>query len=67
MVSGAAGAVGHVVCQILKLKGCQVIGVAGGDEKIRFLKELGVDHTIDYKKEGNLLIFFIMIVTRKLY
>ena len=53
VVSGAAGAVGHVACQIFKLKGCTVVGIAGGDEKIKFLKELGVDHTIDYKKEGN--------------
>jgi len=53
-VSGAAGAVGSMVAQIAKLKGGTVIGSAGGREKIAFLKEIGVDHAIDYK-EGNLL------------
>jgi NADPH-dependent curcumin reductase CurA len=48
-VSAAAGAVGQVVCQIAKLKGHTVIGSAGGAEKIAFLKEIGVDHVIDYK------------------
>jgi NADPH-dependent curcumin reductase CurA len=53
-VSAAAGAVGSVVCQIAKLKGCTVIGSAGGDEKTAFLREIGVDHVIDYKKVPNL-------------
>jgi NADPH-dependent curcumin reductase CurA len=55
-VSGAAGAVGMVACQVAKLKGHTVIGSAGGPEKVRFLKEqLGVDHAIDYKAhEGHL-------------
>ncbi len=53
-VSAAAGAVGSVVCQIAKLKGCTVIGSAGGAEKIAFLKEIGVDETIDYKAEPDL-------------
>ncbi|MGH6956070.1 MAG: NADP-dependent oxidoreductase [Caulobacteraceae bacterium] len=53
-VSGAAGAVGSVVCQIAKLKGHTVIGSAGGPEKIAFLKEIGVDHAIDYKAERDL-------------
>ena len=49
-VSGAAGAVGSVVCQIGKIKGCRVIGSAGGPEKARWLKEVaGIDHAIDYK------------------
>jgi NADPH:quinone reductase len=49
-VSGAAGAVGITVCQIAKLKGCRVIGIAGSDEKNRFLKdELTVDGAINYK------------------
>jgi NADPH-dependent curcumin reductase CurA len=48
-VSGAAGAVGSVACQVAKLKGHTVIGSAGGPGKIKFLKEIGVDHTIDYK------------------
>ena len=53
-VSGAAGAVGSVACQIAKLKGHTVIGSAGGAEKARFLKEIGVDHAIDYKAERDL-------------
>jgi len=54
LVSGAAGAVGSVVCQIAKAKGHKVIGSAGGAEKVAFLKEIGVDHAIDYKAEPNL-------------
>jgi NADPH-dependent curcumin reductase CurA len=53
-VSAAAGAVGQVVCQIAKLKGHTVIGSAGGAEKVAFLKDLGVDHVIDYKAEADL-------------
>jgi NADPH-dependent curcumin reductase CurA len=53
-VSAAAGAVGSVVCQIAKLKGHTVIGSAGGDEKAAFLREIGVDHVIDYKKTPDL-------------
>jgi NADPH-dependent curcumin reductase CurA len=49
-VSGAAGAVGMTVCQIAKIKGCRVVGVAGHDEKNRYLKEeLSVDAVINYK------------------
>ena len=53
-VSGAAGAVGSVACQIAKLKGHTVIGSAGGPDKVAFLKEIGVDHAIDYKAERDL-------------
>jgi NADPH-dependent curcumin reductase CurA len=53
-VSAAAGAVGQVVCQIAKLKGHTVIGSAGGADKAAWLKELGVDHVIDYKAEPDL-------------
>lgn len=53
-VSGAAGAVGSMVCQIAKAKGHKVIGSAGGPEKVAFLKEIGVDHAIDYKAEKDL-------------
>lgn len=53
-VSAAAGAVGSIVCQIAKIKGCTVIGSAGGDEKTAFLREIGVDHVIDYKKTPDL-------------
>ena len=49
-VSGAAGAVGATVCQIAKIKGCYVVGSAGGEEKCAWLKDsLGVDEAIDYK------------------
>ena len=50
-VSGAAGAVGSVVCQIAKAKGHTVIGSAGGAAKTAFLKDIGVDHVIDYKTD----------------
>jgi NADPH-dependent curcumin reductase CurA len=52
VVSGAAGAVGTVVGQIAKIKGCRVVGIAGGAEKCRYIKdELGFDAAIDYKHE----------------
>ena len=52
VVSGAAGAVGQVVGQIAKLKGCHVIGIAGGTDKCRYItEELGFDAAIDYKHE----------------
>ena len=48
-VSGAAGAVGSVAGQIAKLKGCRVIGSAGSDEKVAWLRELGLDAAFDYR------------------
>ncbi|MFN3370639.1 MAG: NADP-dependent oxidoreductase [Sphingomonadaceae bacterium] len=52
VVSAAAGGVGQIVGQIGKLKGCRVIGIAGGPEKCRFVvDELGFDAAIDYKAE----------------
>jgi NADPH-dependent curcumin reductase CurA len=53
-VSGGAGAVGSMVCQIAKAKGHRVIASAGGPEKVAFLREIGVDHVIDYKRETDL-------------
>jgi len=53
-VSGAAGAVGSVVCQIAKIKGHKVIGSAGGADKVAFLKSIGCDEVIDYKAEKDL-------------
>ncbi len=52
VVSGAAGAVGSVAGQIAKIKGCRVVGIAGGAEKCRWIiEELGFDAAIDYKAE----------------
>ena len=54
-VSGAAGAVGSVVAQIAKIKGCTVVATAGTDAKCDWLRSVGVDHAINYKSCGNLL------------
>ena len=52
VISGAAGAVGSIAGQIAKLKGCRVVGIAGGADKCKFLiDELGFDGAIDYKNE----------------
>ncbi len=51
VVSGAAGAVGSLVGQIAKIKGCRVVGIAGGKDKCNYLtSELGFDEAIDYKE-----------------
>lgn len=53
MVNSAAGAVGNVVGQLAKIRGCTVIGFAGNDDKVRMLKEeLGFDYVFNYKKIG---------------
>ncbi|WP_432354498.1 NADP-dependent oxidoreductase [Sporosarcina sp. A2] len=50
VVSGASGAVGMNVGQLAKIMGCRVVGIAGSDEKNRYLtQELGFDVTINYK------------------
>ena len=52
VVSGAAGAVGAVVGQIAKIKGCRVVGIAGGAAKCDYVvNELGFDAAVDYKVE----------------
>jgi NADPH-dependent curcumin reductase CurA len=52
VVSGAAGATGSVAGMIAKLKGCRVVGIAGGREKCQWLiGEAGFDAAIDYKNE----------------
>lgn len=52
VVSGAAGAVGSMVVQIAKLKGCRVIGIAGGTEKCAWVRDAcHADHVIDYQHE----------------
>jgi NADPH-dependent curcumin reductase CurA len=53
VVSGAAGATGNIAGQIAKIKGCRVIGIAGGPEKCQWLiDELGFDGAVDYKSEN---------------
>jgi hypothetical protein len=53
VVSAAAGAVGSIVGQIAKIKGCRVVGIAGSDEKCRHVvKDFGFDACINYKKEN---------------
>lgn len=55
VISGAAGAVGLVVGQIARIRGCRVVGIAGTDEKIKYLKEILLfDEVINYKWERNL-------------
>jgi NADPH-dependent curcumin reductase CurA len=50
-VSAASGAVGSIVCQIAKVKGCYVIGSAGSEEKVDWLvNNLGVEHEFNYKE-----------------
>ncbi len=53
-VSAASGAVGSIVCQIAKAKGCYVVGSAGSDAKVAYLKEIGCDRAINYKKTADL-------------
>jgi len=55
VVSAASGAVGSVVGQLARQRGCRAVGIAGGTEKCRYVvEELGFDACIDYKA-GNLL------------
>jgi NADPH-dependent curcumin reductase CurA len=54
VVSGAAGAVGSIVGQIAKIKGCRTVGIAGGDDKVAWiLKECGYDAAFNYKTTEN--------------
>ena len=54
VVSAASGAVGSIVGQIAKIKGCRAVGIAGGPDKCAFIKDgLGFDEAVDYKA-GNL-------------
>lgn len=53
VISGAAGAVGSLVGQIAKIKGCRVVGIAGGVEKCNWLtNEMGFDVAVDYKNDN---------------
>lgn len=52
VVSAAAGGVGSLVAQIARIKGCRVVGIAGGPEKCAWLRDVvGVDAAIDYKAD----------------
>jgi NADPH-dependent curcumin reductase CurA len=54
VVSGAAGAVGSIVGQIAKIKGCHTVGIAGGDDKVNWiLKDCGYDAAFNYKTTDN--------------
>jgi NADPH-dependent curcumin reductase CurA len=54
LVSGAAGAVGSLVGQIAKIKGCRVVGIAGTDDKVAWMhKELGFDAAFNYKSTSD--------------
>lgn len=54
-VSAASGAVGSIVCQIARIKGCRVVGSAGSDAKVAWLlDETGVDAAFNYKKAADL-------------
>lgn len=50
-ISAAAGGLGHLLVQIAVLKGCRVIGVAGGADKCAFVASLGAERVIDYRSE----------------
>ncbi len=52
VISGAAGGVGSLVVQMAKIRGCRVIGIAGGDEKCAFIRDLGCEASIDYKADN---------------
>ena len=51
LITAAAGGTGQVAVQWAKLKGCHVIGTTSSDEKAEYLKSIGVDFVINYKKE----------------
>lgn len=52
VISAAAGATGSVACEIARIRGARVIGIAGGPDKVRYLEdELGIAAGIDYKNE----------------
>jgi NADPH-dependent curcumin reductase CurA len=54
VISGAAGAVGSIAGQIAKNHGCRTVGIAGSDEKVRYLvEELGLDSAFNYKTNAD--------------
>ena len=61
LVQAAAGGVGSAIVQLAKLKGCIVFGTAGSDEKLDYLRNIGCDFPINYRKED-----FVAAVEREL-
>ncbi|KAJ2004601.1 hypothetical protein H4R26_002415 [Coemansia thaxteri] len=53
LVSSASGAVGQMVVQLAKARGLRVVGVAGSDEKVEYVKSLGADAAFNYKTCGD--------------
>jgi NADPH-dependent curcumin reductase CurA len=51
VVSAAAGGLGHLLVQLAAMRGCHVIGIAGGPEKCEFVRSLGAARAIDYRSE----------------
>jgi len=51
-ISAAAGGLGHLLVQLAKLRGCHVVAVCGGAEKVAFVRGLGADRVIDYRREN---------------
>lgn len=52
LITAAAGGTGQIAVQWAKHRGCHVIGLTSTEEKARFIKELGADEVINYKKEN---------------
>uniref|UniRef100_T1IMR1 15-oxoprostaglandin 13-reductase n=1 Tax=Strigamia maritima TaxID=126957 RepID=T1IMR1_STRMM len=52
LITAAAGGTGHICVQFAKEKGCHVAGLCSSEEKADFLKQIGCDRIIDYKKEN---------------
>ncbi len=51
-VSAAAGGLGHLIVQIAKSRGCRVVAICGGADKVAFVERLGADRVIDYRQES---------------
>lgn len=51
LIHAAAGGVGIALIQLAKRRGCKIIGTAGSEEKMKFLKEIGVDFVINYREK----------------
>jgi len=54
VVTSAAGSVGYIVAKMCLMNGCNVIGLAGSEEKVKFLRDLGVKNVINYKSTPDL-------------